>query len=109
MLSYTYGVLPPREVFDAQYVEHMQGKTSYDIGNPTEEEWEALTALTGYIDAHLEAVDFEQYSDSRGRPSIRIKGAGSLYTLIRRAIEKDDDTALNLMSSILGTLGIEWV
>lgn len=109
MLSYTYGVLPPREVFDAQYVEHMAGKTAYPMSNLPAEEWKALERLTGYIDDHLEAVDLEQFTDARGRPGIRIKGADSLYTLIRRAIEKDDDTALDLMSSILGTLEIEWV
>lgn len=85
---------------------------------PGSEDFQALaTAINVGIDAHLEAVTFEQGADHRGAPRFTI-AVESLPVLIRRLLEGDgiaaDDeeawnSALDLASGICQTLNIELV
>ncbi len=56
------------------------------------------------IDSHLEAVFTEQK-----RNQVRIMDSASMRCFLRRCMESDDDNAQDLASSIITTLGYEWI
>lgn len=135
MWSITYGTVPDRERFLSHCAARLDddgesnpvGAYPMEIVNPIE--WEAIKAAVNQgIDSHLEAVAFSgadivPRSTRSGRVicnagHITISDPGSLHTLIRRLVEAADcgdpsdnenPPVLDLVSSVLYTLGIEWV
>lgn len=135
MWSMNYGTVPDR----ARFLEHCAKRelSSFPMELTSSAEWEALkSAVNQGIDSHLEGVYLA--SDARivdrttksGRlicqaGHVVINDPGSLHTLIRRLIEigeteewdnadnldeeVDFPPALELASSILSALDIEWV
>jgi hypothetical protein len=119
MESLTYGTLPNKEEFVA-YVSP-QLETEQRHGYPME----LVGADVGYItkainrgiDSHLEAVAWEHFKGKYPHKlCVRVLGAASLHTLIRRLIEIGeaeglhvDEGALDLASSIMYTLDYEWI
>jgi hypothetical protein len=102
MVTLTFGELPLREGF----LEHAAGEYPMVIRDP--KEWAVLaTAINQGIDAHLEAVITRKADPTTGE--IVIADAGSLYTLLRRLGESGDEAAEDLASTIMYTLGYEWI
>lgn len=75
-------------------------------------------AINQGIDAHLEAIFFDQFAASYGKQGVIIRDTKSLQVLMRRLMEAgdkkvDDDLDLeleyDLVNCILSTLEIEWV
>lgn len=73
------------------------------------EDYEAFAAaISEGIDAHLEAVHFEQSTDYRGAPLFSID-PDTLHTLVRRLMERGDEASDSLAGDICYTLNIELV
>lgn len=118
-VSMSFGVLPDKEVFLKHYV-HVQGGLDkpYQISTRDKGLVEEFRGLTGYIDAHLEAIELESYVVN-GRMHINIANGHSLYVFVRRVVEKfesgelelddDGDGIVSFTSDILDTLHLEWV
>ena len=113
MLTFTYGTLPTVKQITKRFP-----KKGYNIECNKIEFTPLSAALNQGIDAHLEAIFFDHSAGPHGKQVILIKDAKSLQVLIRRLIEAgeknaDDDLdlelELDLASSILQTLGIEWI
>lgn len=117
MISMTYGTIPEREAFIAHVEPQLSGGV-YSMRIVNGREWADLArAINQGIDAHLEAVICEA-DHTTGR--LVIKGAASLHTLVRRVVEDEDSwcddpdasedvSGVGLVSTILGTLGYEWI
>jgi hypothetical protein len=102
MVSLDFGELPAREDF----LERAAGEYPMVIRDP--KEWAILAAAINQgIDAHLEAVATLKADHTTGE--LVIADAGSLHTLLRRLNESGDETAEDLASVILHTLGYEWI
>lgn len=114
-----FGELPDKGVFLKHYAHEMGGLDKpYRISTRDQDLVEAFRSLTGYIDAHLEAVELESHVQN-GRMHINIANGHSLYVFVRRVVEKfeageldvDDggDDIVSFTSDILGTLHLEWI
>jgi hypothetical protein len=106
MITLTYGVLPELSVIEQNFPDN-----GYDIEcHATSLDFESISnAIYQQIDSHLEAIFFKQNPGEYGKQKFVINDAKSLHCLIRRLIESDNDNSLDLASSILFTLDIEWV
>jgi hypothetical protein len=123
MWSLSYGTVPDRE----RFLTHCAARVdeggepdpvdTYPMKIVNQGEWSALaSAINQRIDAHLEAVVCEERAYGQtGSGYLTIKDPGSLHTLIRRLVdgaswdEDGPDPGLDLASSILYTIGIEWI
>lgn len=116
MVGLTYGTLPTRKAFIRRVSPKMRG--GYPMELAGRDEIRAVTeAIDQGIDAHLEAVFFEQFRGAHGKFGLRIKDAGSLHTLLRRLLEQDQteeqsergEGPHDLAASIMYTLDYEWI
>jgi len=119
--SMTYGILPSAaEIAEACEAQNLKPNEVYHISTRDPDEYAIIAnAINRGIDAHLEAV-FAVAKQENGRAYIEIE-ARSLYAFLRRLIDlgNADDApvshdseipiALDLASSILETLGFEWI
>ena len=103
MLSLTFGEMPSKEDF-AKVCETQLPEGTYLMTLRGEDYEAAARIINQGIDSHLEGVQCEATG-----PRLHILDVDSIYTFIRRCSESDDDIALDLASSILTTLDIEWV
>ena len=106
MISLNYGEMPDRTVFDARVPEEPYPMT---IRSP--ELWANIAAIINQgIDSHLEAVDCDA---DHTTGELVIKDRASLWTFLRRCSESDwdddENSALDWASSMMSTLGFEWV
>lgn len=95
MLSLTWGELPPLELLP----------DTFEMGLNFADGIEVAKAINEGIDSHLEAVFWVMERNGE----IVIQGAESIRCLIRRLAESDSERAQSLASSILASIGIEWV
>tara|TARA_B100000614_G_scaffold262909_1_gene300695 strand:+ start:179939 stop:180268 length:330 start_codon:yes stop_codon:yes gene_type:complete len=105
--TYTAGTTPQETIKAAA---EQQTPDGYKIACwPNSEEFDALQRMTAQgIDSRLEAIHFEQETDSRGAPQFTFDPQ-SVSVLCRRLAESENDADLSLRIDILGTLGIEEV
>ena len=61
------------------------------------------------IDAHLEAIFFDDHGIRDGKRCIDIRDSASMRCLLRRLMETDNENANDLASCIMQTLEYEWV
>ena len=109
MISLDYNTLPSKEIFVQQFEKECD--ETYTLGFPHHcgnKDFEIFQEMTEQgIDSHLEAIFFTESVDNT---HINFDlDVDSLYVLIRRLCNSDDEAAWNLASSILYTLEIEWV
>lgn len=115
MVSYTYGVMPPFKVFKRQVLASAEDKPE-----PGETYAYPMELVD---DAEIEAVQevlasrpnrtFTEGWTRGGKYAVTIYGIGGLYGFVEDLTEygerHDHEDVLNLASSILYTLDIEWV
>ena len=105
MQSLSYGTLPDcADIVTACNGEHYKMELVGDDSDVV------TRAISQGIDAHLEAVRFSQF-DAGHKLGVEVE-AESMPVLLRRLNEiheSGDDSAGDLASSILSTLGFEWV
>lgn len=105
MESLSYGTLPPLEEFKTSVEERNEWPADgYPMKLNSSDFIHVQTAVNQGIDSHLEAVAFTQ-DDAR----IVITDVGSMHTLLRRLLEDGSEEAQDLASSIMFTLGFEWI
>ena len=94
MIHVTYGVVPDDLTIEEPY---------RMVLNPTDLQTVAAIVNQG-IDSHLEAVCTRQEKNI-----VWIQDSASMRCFLRRCSESDDENARDLASSIVTTLGYEWV
>ncbi len=106
MQSYTYGTLPTPEEISTSAGE------SYPMEFTAGDDFDAFRAAVNQgIDAHLEAVSFEEFRGAYGKAGFRVSPK-TLPVLLRRLVEaweEGSEPAGDLASSILYTLDFEWI
>ncbi len=105
-----YGAIPSLKLIQQAW--DKQELTDYEI-EARQHDWTLLANVVNQgIDSHLEAIALEEFDGRHGKGGLRILDPNSLHVLIRRLIETEDssdDGAIDLASSILFTLDIEWI
>jgi len=99
MKSLTFGDIP----------EDLTIEEPYEMGlNASDLETFAAIVSQG-MDSHLEAVFFTEHSRSNTHCHVTIDDSKSMRCFLRRCMESDNEDAESLASSIMETLGFEWI
>lgn len=102
MISKTFGVIPMANEIDFPSEGYEIEARGFDLEQITK-------CINKGIDSHLQAIYFNQFRGSYGKTGIRIVDAESLLILVRRLTELESENADCLASSIMETVGIEWI
>lgn len=98
-----YGELPPLEVIEKAW------NNGFPITVKTNHDLDMIKAAVNQgIDSHLEAV-FCDTKEGEGEVSITIKDAKSMHTFLRRLIETEGESELDMANCILAFFGVEWI
>lgn len=102
LTSMTFGVIPSESQIDFPAEGYEIQARGFD--------WDQIVECVNQgIDAHLEAIFFDQFQGDYGKNGIRINDAKSLLVLVRRLTELESENADSLASGIMETVGIEWI
>ncbi len=99
MKSLNYGEIPADLTIDEPY----------DIGCNASDETIVAGIVNQGIDSHLEAVHTNDRGLKDNHHHIEIADSASMRCFLRRCVESGDDETMDLASSIMTTLGYEWV
>lgn len=105
MAIMNYGELPSKDYFVEKMGEHFP----YPMELTGSDVPLVVDAINAGIDSYLEAIFWEEFAGHPHKFCLRIKDAASMYTLLRRLVEKGTDVAMDFVNCILYTLEIEWV
>jgi len=99
MKTLNYGEIPNDLTIDEPYRMEL-------IAN---DEQIAVDAINQGIDAHLEAVSFNDHGVNGNKRRIDICDSKSMRCFLRRLVESGNDDAQDLASCIMTTLDFEWI